>query len=46
VYWFFLAVIRRRYTLFTPMPYGPFLVLGGFVMMAYGPQILTWYIMR
>jgi leader peptidase (prepilin peptidase)/N-methyltransferase len=46
VYWFFLAVVQRRYTMFTPMPYGPFLVLGGFVMMVYGPQILNWYITR
>jgi leader peptidase (prepilin peptidase)/N-methyltransferase len=37
-------VILRRYTLFTPIPYGPFLVLGGFIMMVYGPEILGWYI--
>ena len=41
---FVRAVILRRYTLFTAIPYGPFLVLGGFVMMIYGPQILAWYI--
>ena len=46
LYWFIRAVVQRRYTLFTPMPYGPFLVLGGFVMMVYGPQILNWYITR
>jgi leader peptidase (prepilin peptidase)/N-methyltransferase len=44
LFWFIRAVIQRRYTLFTPIPYGPFLVLGGFVMMVYGPQILHWYI--
>jgi leader peptidase (prepilin peptidase)/N-methyltransferase len=38
------AVIQRRYTLFTPIPYGPFLVLGGFVMMVYGAEVLQWYI--
>ncbi len=44
LFWFVRAVIQRRYTLFTPIPYGPFLVLGGFVMMVYGPEILQWYI--
>ncbi|MEJ2556220.1 MAG: A24 family peptidase [Anaerolineae bacterium] len=44
LFWFVRAVIQRRYSLFTPIPYGPFLVLGGFIMMAYGPQILQWYI--
>lgn len=38
------AVILRRYTLFTAIPYGPFLVLGGFIMMVYGPEILKQYI--
>ncbi len=37
------AVIQRRYTLFSAIPYGPFLALGGFIMMVYGPQILQWY---
>jgi leader peptidase (prepilin peptidase)/N-methyltransferase len=44
LFWFVRAVIQRRYTLFTTIPYGPFLVLGGFVMMVYGPEILQWYI--
>jgi leader peptidase (prepilin peptidase)/N-methyltransferase len=44
VYWFVRAVIQRKYTLFTPIPYGPFLVLGGFIMMVYGPEIIEWYI--
>lgn len=46
LFWFVRAIIQRRYTLFTPIPYGPFLVLGGFIMMVYGPQILQWYIAR
>jgi len=37
-------VILRRYTLFTAIPYGPFLALGGFIMMVYGSEILQWYI--
>jgi leader peptidase (prepilin peptidase)/N-methyltransferase len=40
------AVVQRRYTMFAAMPYGPFLVLGGFIMMVYGPDILRWYIGR
>jgi leader peptidase (prepilin peptidase)/N-methyltransferase len=44
IYWFVQAIILRRYTLFTPIPYGPFLVLGGLIMMVYGPEILQWYI--
>jgi leader peptidase (prepilin peptidase)/N-methyltransferase len=44
--WFVRAVIQRRYSMFTAIPYGPFLALGGFIMMVYGPQILTWYIAR
>jgi leader peptidase (prepilin peptidase)/N-methyltransferase len=44
IFWFLQAVILRRYTLFTAIPYGPFLALGGFIMMIYGPEILQWYI--
>jgi leader peptidase (prepilin peptidase)/N-methyltransferase len=44
LFWFVRAVIQRRYTLFTPIPYGPFLVLGGFIMMVYGRQVVEWYI--
>jgi leader peptidase (prepilin peptidase)/N-methyltransferase len=46
LFWFVRAVIQRRYSMFTAIPYGPFLALGGFIMMVYGPQILTWYIAR
>ncbi len=40
------AALQRRYSMFSAMPYGPFLALGGFVMMVYGPDILRWYIAR
>jgi leader peptidase (prepilin peptidase)/N-methyltransferase len=46
LFWFVRAVIQRRYSMFTAIPYGPFLALGGFIMMVYGPQILAWYIAR
>jgi leader peptidase (prepilin peptidase)/N-methyltransferase len=45
-FWFVRALIQRRYTMFTPIPYGPFLALGGFIMMVYGSEILAWYIGR
>jgi leader peptidase (prepilin peptidase)/N-methyltransferase len=44
LFWFIQAVILRRYTLFTTIPYGPFLALGGFIVMIYGPEIVQWYI--
>jgi leader peptidase (prepilin peptidase)/N-methyltransferase len=37
IYWFVQAVIRRRYSLFTPIPYGPFLVIGAMLVMFFGP---------
>ena len=38
------ALVRRRYVAFTAIPYGPFLALGGVIMMVYGPQIVAWYV--
>jgi leader peptidase (prepilin peptidase)/N-methyltransferase len=38
--------LLRRYAIFSAMPYGPFLALGGFIMMVYGSDILRWYISR
>jgi leader peptidase (prepilin peptidase)/N-methyltransferase len=37
VYWFVSAVILRRYSLFTAIPYGPFLVVGAMFVMFRGP---------
>jgi leader peptidase (prepilin peptidase)/N-methyltransferase len=39
-----VTLMLRRYTPFMVIPYGPFLVAGGFIVMIYGPQILRWYI--
>ena len=36
LYWFVAAVIRRRYSLFTAIPYGPFLVIGTLWIMFFG----------
>jgi leader peptidase (prepilin peptidase)/N-methyltransferase len=35
-YWFVYAIILRRYSLFTAIPYGPFLVLGAMAVMFFG----------
>jgi leader peptidase (prepilin peptidase)/N-methyltransferase len=40
------SAIHRRYTPFATIPYGPFLALGGFVIMVYGAEILRWYVGR
>jgi leader peptidase (prepilin peptidase)/N-methyltransferase len=36
VYWFVRAIILRRYSLFTAIPYGPFLVIGAMYVMFAG----------
>jgi len=43
LYWFFQAVVKRRYSLFTPIPYGPFLVAGAMAMLFFGPEITQWW---
>ncbi len=42
LYWFVRAVILRRYSLFTAIPYGPFLVIGAVVVMFFGPGNTLW----
>jgi leader peptidase (prepilin peptidase)/N-methyltransferase len=36
LYWFIRAIILRHYSLFTAIPYGPYLVLGAMVVMLFG----------
>ena len=36
--------VRRRYTLFTPLPYGPFLALGALLVYFFGKPLATWYL--
>lgn len=43
VYWLIKAVIRRDYSLFTAIPYGPFLIAGGWSFMIWGHEFLCWY---
>ncbi len=33
----------KKYTMFTAIPYGPFLVLGGVIMLYFGAELITWY---
>jgi leader peptidase (prepilin peptidase)/N-methyltransferase len=37
------GLLQKRYTLFTAIPYGPFLILGGAIMLYYGQQVVAWY---
>jgi len=37
LYWFVRAIILRRYSLFTAIPYGPYLIIGTMVVMFFGP---------
>jgi prepilin signal peptidase PulO-like enzyme (type II secretory pathway) len=41
-----VQVLRRRYTPYMPIPYGPFLVLGALVMYFYGRELAAWYAAR
>ena len=34
--------LRRRYSLFTPLPYGPFLALGALLVHFYGKEFAAW----
>lgn len=38
------GVIRRRYSLFTAIPYGPFLAIAGWVVMVWSEEIMNWYL--
>jgi leader peptidase (prepilin peptidase)/N-methyltransferase len=35
--------LQRRYTMFTAIPYGPFLILGGATMLYFGQAFMAWY---
>ena len=37
---------RRKYSLFTALPYGPFLILGALVMYLHGREFAAWYFGR
>lgn len=41
-----VSLATRRYRPFMAIPYGPFLAIGGFIVMVYGPQIINWYIVH
>jgi leader peptidase (prepilin peptidase)/N-methyltransferase len=40
------GAIKRQYQLFTAIPYGPFLIVGGATMLYFGQEFLEWYIHR
>lgn len=43
IYWLVKAVVRRDYSLFTAIPYGPFLIASGWSFMIWGQELLGWY---
>lgn len=38
------GLVHHEYALFTAIPYAPFLILGGAVMLAFGQEIIAWYL--
>jgi leader peptidase (prepilin peptidase)/N-methyltransferase len=38
------GIVHNESALFTAIPYAPFLILGGAVMLAFGPAITAWYL--
>jgi leader peptidase (prepilin peptidase)/N-methyltransferase len=38
------GLVQRRYALFTAIPYAPFLIFGGAVMLVFGREIIAWYL--
>jgi len=38
-----LLLLSRRATLRTAIPYGPFIVIGGFCAMVWGAEVVQWY---
>ncbi len=38
--------LRRKYSLFTALPYGPFLIFGALIMYFYGREFAGWYLGR
>jgi leader peptidase (prepilin peptidase)/N-methyltransferase len=41
-----VQTVRRRYSLFTPLPYGPFLALGALLVYFFGKPLAAWYLGR
>lgn len=41
-----LLLITRRVTLRTAIPYGPYIVIGGFYAMVWGTEAIQWYAQR
>ena len=37
------GLLQRRYVLYTAIPYGPFLILGGATMLYFGQYVMAWY---
>jgi prepilin signal peptidase PulO-like enzyme (type II secretory pathway) len=38
------GLLQKRYQMFTAIPYGPFLILGGVTMLYWGQEFMNWYL--
>lgn len=38
------GLVQRQHTLFTAIPYAPFLIFGGAIVLIFGPEIMAWYL--
>jgi len=38
-----VSLVRRRYNLFTPIPYGPFLILGAVILLVFADEVRARY---
>lgn len=38
------GLVQKQHTLFTAIPYAPFLILGGAIMLVFGQEIMAWYL--
>jgi len=43
IYWLIKAIIHKEYSAFTAIPYGPFLITGGWSFMIWGQEFFQWY---
>lgn len=38
------GLVRKQYALYTAIPYAPFLILGGAIMLFFGREVMAWYL--
>jgi prepilin signal peptidase PulO-like enzyme (type II secretory pathway) len=38
------GLVQKQYALFTAIPYAPFLIFGGAIMLIFGREVMAWYL--